>query len=106
MQQGKKIVLGISGANCQMANMGGLSSMDKLPGMGQLPERGVAMGKFKLWLSSSTLWVRGTLPDLLNGSRKQRIPGKGHAWLISIGCSTTKQMKKMIKKVQERRYKK
>ena len=80
MQQGQKFDLeDFRDQLQQMANMGGLSSMlDKLPGMGQLPASAQAQlddGQFKrmgVIIDSMTLKER-RFPDLLNGSRKQRI---------------------------------
>ena len=80
MQQGQKFDLeDFRDQLQQMANMGGLSSMlDKLPGMGQLPASAQAQlddGQFKrmgVIIDSMTLKER-RFPDLLNGSRKERI---------------------------------
>ncbi|NCF33259.1 MAG: signal recognition particle protein, partial [Proteobacteria bacterium] len=80
MQQGQKFDLeDFRDQLQQMANMGGLSSMlDKLPGMGQLPAGAQAQlddGQFKrmgVIIDSMTVRER-RFPDLLNGSRKQRI---------------------------------
>ena len=91
----------------QMANMGGLSSMlDKLPGMGQLPASAQAQlddGQFKrmaVIIDSMTVRER-RFPDLLNGSRKQRIASGSGTQLADINrlLKQHKQMQKMMKKV-------
>ena len=91
----------------QMANMGGLSSMlDKLPGMGQLPASAQAQiddGQFKrmaVIIDSMTVRER-RFPDLLNGSRKQRIAAGSGTQLADINrlLKQHKQMQKMMKKV-------
>ena len=91
----------------QMANMGGLSSMlDKLPGMSQLPASAQAQlddGQFKrmaVIIDSMTVRER-RFPDLLNGSRKQRIASGSGTQLADINrlLKQHKQMQKMMKKV-------
>ncbi|MEC8756231.1 MAG: signal recognition particle protein, partial [Pseudomonadota bacterium] len=91
MQQGQKFDLeDFRDQLQQMANMGGLSSMlDKLPGMGQLPARAQAQlddGQFKrmaVIIDSMTVRER-RFPDLLNGSRKQRIASGSGTQLADI----------------------
>jgi signal recognition particle subunit SRP54 len=91
----------------QMSNMGGISSMlDKLPGMGQLPPAAQAQlddGMFKrmaVIIDSMTVQER-RFPDLINGSRKQRIARGAGAQLPEVNkvLKQHKQMQKMMKKV-------
>ncbi len=91
----------------QMANMGGLSSMlDKLPGMGNLPPGAQAQlddGQFKrmgVIIDSMTPHER-RFPDVLNGSRKQRIARGSGTQVTDINrlLKQHKQMQKMMKKV-------
>ena len=108
MQQGQKFDLeDFRDQLQQMANMGGLSSMlDKLPGMGQLPASAQAQlddGQFKrmaVIIDSMTVRER-RFPDLLNGSRKQRIASGSGTQLADINrlLKQHKQMQKMMKKV-------
>ena len=108
MQQGQKFDLeDFRDQLQQMANMGGLSSMlDKLPGMGQLPASAQAQlddGQFKrmaVIIDSMTVRER-RFPDLLNGSRKQRIASGSGTQLADINrlLRQHKQMQKMMKKV-------
>ena len=108
MQQGQKFDLeDFRDQLQQMANMGGLSSMlDKLPGMGQLPANAQAQiddGQFKrmaVIIDSMTVRER-RFPDLLNGSRKQRIAAGSGTQLADINrlLKQHKQMQKMMKKV-------
>jgi signal recognition particle subunit SRP54 len=108
MQQGQKFDLeDFRDQLQQMANMGGLSSMlDKLPGMGQLPASAQAQlddGQFKrmaVIIDSMTVRER-RFPDLLNGSRKQRIAAGSGTQVADINrlLKQHKQMQKMMKKV-------
>jgi signal recognition particle subunit SRP54 len=108
MQQGQKFDLeDFRDQLQQMANMGGLSSMlDKLPGMGQLPANAQAQlddGQFKrmgVIIDSMTVRER-RFPDLLNGSRKQRIAAGSGTQIADINrlLKQHKQMQKMMKKV-------
>jgi signal recognition particle subunit SRP54 len=108
MQQGQKFDLeDFRDQLQQMANMGGLSSMlDKLPGMGQLPAGAQAQlddGQFKrmgVIIDSMTVRER-RFPDLLNGSRKQRIAAGSGTQIADINrlLKQHKQMQKMMKKV-------
>ena len=108
MQQGQKFDLeDFRDQLQQMANMGGVSSMlDKLPGMGQLPASAQAQlddGQFKrmgVIIDSMTAKER-RFPDLLNGSRKQRIAAGSGTQIADINrlLKQHKQMQKMMKKV-------
>ena len=91
----------------QMANLGGVSSMlDKLPGMGQVPEAAQAQvddGLFKqmgVIIDSMTPQERH-FPDVINGSRKQRIAKGSGTQVTDINrmLKQHKQMQKMMKKV-------
>jgi len=91
----------------QMANLGGVSSMlDKLPGMGQVPEAAqtqVDDGLFKqmgVIIDSMTPQERH-FPDVINGSRKQRIAKGSGTQVTDINrmLKQHKQMQKMMKKV-------
>ncbi|MCR9277446.1 MAG: signal recognition particle protein [Pseudomonadaceae bacterium] len=94
----------------QMSNMGGVGSLlDKLPGMGQLPA-GVAdqvddgmFKKMEVIISSMTPHER-RYPDVINGSRKQRIArGSGTAVPdVNRLLKQHKQMQKMMKKVSKK----
>ncbi|OUT98463.1 MAG: signal recognition particle protein [Gammaproteobacteria bacterium TMED30] len=108
MQQGQKFDLeDFRDQLQQMANMGGLSNMlDKLPGMGQLPANAQAQledGQFKrmgVIIDSMTVRER-RFPDLLNGSRKQRIAAGSGTQIADINrlLKQHKQTQKMMKKV-------
>jgi signal recognition particle subunit SRP54 len=91
----------------QMSNMGGIGSMmEKLPGMGQLPPNAQAQlddGMFKrmaVIIDSMTPHER-RFPDLINGSRKQRIARGSGSQLPEVNrvLKQHKQMQKMMKKV-------
>jgi len=91
----------------QMANMGGISSMlDKLPGMGALPAAAQAQlndGLFKkmaVIIDSMTPQER-RFPDIINGSRKQRIARGSGTDVPDVNrvLKQHKQMQKMMKKV-------
>ncbi|MBT7335016.1 MAG: signal recognition particle protein [Gammaproteobacteria bacterium] len=94
----------------QMSNMGGITSMlDKLPGMGQLPPAAQAQmddGQFKqmgVIIDSMTPHER-RFPDVISGSRKQRIAkGSGTAVPdVNRLLKKHKQMQKMMKKVTKK----
>ena len=94
----------------QMANMGGLTGMlDKLPGMGQLPkgaQNQLDDGMFKrmgVIIDSMTPHER-RFPDVLNGSRKQRIAKGSGTQVPDINrlLKQHKQMQKMMKKVTKK----
>jgi len=93
-----------------MTNMGGLSGMmDKLPGMNQLPQGAQQQlddGMFRqmaVIIDSMTPHER-RFPDVINGSRKQRIAkGSGTAVPdINRLLKQHKQMQKMMKKVTKK----
>ena len=94
----------------QMDNMGGLSGMlDKLPGMGQIPQAAKAQvndGQFKrmgVIIDSMTVKER-RFPDLINGSRKKRIADGSGTQVADINrlLKQHKQMQKMMKKVSRK----
>ncbi|MEM7097097.1 MAG: signal recognition particle protein [Pseudomonadota bacterium] len=111
MQRGKKFDLeDFRDQLEQMTNMGGLSGMmDKLPGMNQLPQGAQQQlddGMFKqmaVIIDSMTPHER-RFPDVINGSRKQRIAkGSGTAVPdINRLLKQHKQMQKMMKKVTKK----
>ena len=111
MQKGKKFDLeDFRDQLEQMSNMGGLTGMmDKLPGMNQLPQAAqqqVDDGMFKqmaVIIDSMTPHER-RFPDVINGSRKQRIAkGSGTAVPdINRLLKQHKQMQKMMKKVTKK----
>ncbi|MBX3706513.1 MAG: signal recognition particle protein [Pseudomonadales bacterium] len=91
----------------QMASLGGVSSlMDKLPGMGALPAGAAAKlddGLFRqmaVIIDSMTPQER-RFPDLINGSRKQRIARGSGTQVPDVNrvLKQHKQMQKMMKKV-------
>lgn len=90
----------------QMANMGGITSMlDKLPGMSQLPKAvqdQVDERQFKqmaVIIDSMTPHER-RFPDIISGSRKQRIAKGSGTDIADINrlLKQHKQMQKMMKK--------
>ena len=90
----------------QMANMGGITSMlDKLPGMSQLPKNvqdQVDDRQFKrmaVIIDSMTAHER-RFPDIISGSRKQRIARGSGTEIADINrlLKQHKQMQKMMKK--------
>ncbi len=94
----------------QMSSMGGLSSMmDKLPGVGQLPPAAQAQlddGVFKkmgVIIDSMTPQER-RFPDVINGSRKQRIAKGSGTQVPDVNrlLKQHKQMQKMMKKVTKK----
>ena len=108
LQRGKKFDLeDFRDQLLQMANMGGVESMlDKMPGMNQLPPAAQAQvddGKFKMMgviIDSMTVHER-RFPDLINGSRKQRIAKGSGTGVPQVNrvLKQHKQMQKMMKKV-------
>ena len=91
----------------QMANMGGVTNMlEKMPGMSQLPagaQQQLDDGLFKqmgVIIDSMTPHER-RFPDVLNGSRKQRIARGSGTEVTDINrlLKQHKQMQKMMKKV-------
>ena len=94
----------------QMANMGGIESMlDKMPGMGKLPAAAQASLDSGLFNTMSVIIDSMTkqerqFPDLISGSRKQRI-AKGSGKQIQDVNRLMKQFKqaqKMMKKVSKK----
>jgi signal recognition particle subunit SRP54 len=94
----------------QMANMGGISSMlDKIPGMGQLPPGAQAQvddGMFRqmgVIIDSMTPQER-RFPDVINGSRKQRIARGSGTDIPDVNrlLKQHKQMQKVMKKVTKK----
>ncbi len=94
----------------QMASMGGVSSMlEKMPGMGQLPQAAQSQlgdGLFKqmgVIIDSMTRHER-RFPDLINGSRKRRIASGSGTQIQDINrlLKQHKQMQKMMKKVTKK----
>ena len=94
----------------QMANMGGIESMlDKMPGMGNLPAAAQASLDSGLFNTMSVIIDSMTkqerqFPDLISGSRKQRI-AKGSGKQIQDVNRLMKQFKqaqKMMKKVSKK----
>ncbi len=92
----------------QMKNMGGMASlMDKLPGMGQIPEA----AKSKIMNDKSTIQMEAIInsmtpkerafPDLIKGSRKKRIAAGSGTEIQDINrlLKQFKQMQKMMKKM-------
>ncbi len=91
----------------QMSNMGGIGSMlEKLPGMSQIPAAAQAQlddGMFKrmaVIIDSMTPHER-RFPDVINGSRKQRIARGAGAEVPEVNrvLKQHKQMQKVMKKV-------
>ncbi|MFM7121646.1 MAG: signal recognition particle protein, partial [Gammaproteobacteria bacterium] len=91
----------------QMANMGGVTSMlDKLPGMNALPEAAQAQindgvfRKMAVIIDSMTVKER-RFPDIINGSRKQRIARGSGTDIPDVNrvLKQHKQMQKVMKKV-------
>ena len=108
MQKGRKFDLAdFRDQLQQMANMGGVGSMmEKLPGMSQLPPAAQAQlddGMFRrmaVIIDSMTPHER-RYPDVINGSRKQRIARGSGADVPEVNrvLKQHKQMQKMMKKV-------
>jgi signal recognition particle subunit SRP54 len=91
----------------QMANMGGVGNMlDKMPGMSQMPAAAQAQvddGMFQTMgviIDSMTVHER-RFPDVINGSRKQRIAKGSGTGVPAVNrvLKQHKQMQKMMKKV-------
>jgi signal recognition particle subunit SRP54 len=108
MQKGRKFDLAdFRDQLQQMANMGGVGSMmEKLPGMSQLPPAAQAQlddGMFRrmaVIIDSMTPHER-RYPDVISGSRKQRIARGSGADVPEVNrvLKQHKQMQKMMKKV-------
>jgi signal recognition particle subunit SRP54 len=91
----------------QMANMGGVASMlEKMPGMNQLPQAAQSQlddGRFRqmgVIIDSMTTHER-RFPDLITGSRKQRIARGSGTSIPEVNrlLKQHKQMQKVMKKV-------
>ena len=108
MQRGRKFdLVDFKDQLDQMAQMGGMANMlDKLPGMNQLPAGAQAQlddGMFKrmsVIIDSMTVHER-RFPDVINGSRKQRIAKGSGTEVTDVNrlLKQHKQMQKMIEKV-------
>ncbi len=92
----------------QMANMGGMSSlMDKLPGMGQIPEavkqqvNDRELGKLVAIINSMTPQERA-FPAIIKGSRKRRIAQGSGTRVQDVNrlLKQFHQMQKMMKKMK------
>jgi signal recognition particle subunit SRP54 len=91
----------------QMENMGGLGSlMDKLPGMGQLPEAAKAQmddrqTRRMIAIVNSMTPNERRYPDIIKGSRKRRIATGSGTQIQDVNrlIKQHKQMQKMMKKV-------
>ncbi|UCC55352.1 MAG: signal recognition particle protein [Gammaproteobacteria bacterium] len=93
----------------QMLNMGGLSSlMDKLPGMGQLPQNAKTMvndgeiHRMMAIINSMTPQERG-FPDVIKGSRRRRIAAGSGTQIQDVNrlLKQYMQMRKMMKKMSK-----
>ncbi len=92
----------------QMKNMGGMAGlMDKLPGMGQIPDAakqkimdGKATVQMEAIINSMTFQER-RFPDLIKGSRKRRIAMGSGTEIQDVNrlLKQFKQMQKMMKKM-------
>ena len=111
MQQGQKFDLeDFRDQLDQMANMGGISSMlDKMPGMSQLPaaaQSQVNDSQFKRMgvIIDSMTPKEKRFPDVINGSRKQRIAAGSGTQIADVNrlLKQHKQMQKMMKKVSRK----
>jgi len=94
----------------QMRSMGGVASLlDKLPGMGQLPQGAQAQlgdGMFRRMeaiIDSMTPQER-RFPDVINGSRKRRIASGSGTDIADVNrlLKQHKQMQKVMKKVTKK----
>jgi len=92
----------------QLTNMGGIGSlMDKLPGMGQIPEAAKnqmnngEFGKMEAIINSMTPGER-THPKLIKGSRKKRIAAGSGTQIQDVNrlLKQFAQMQKMMKKMK------
>jgi signal recognition particle subunit SRP54 len=110
MQQGQKFDLeDFRDQLDQMANMGGISSMlDKMPGMSQLPaaQSQINDNQFKLMgvIIDSMTPKEKRFPDVINGSRKQRIAAGSGTQIADVNrlLKQHKQMQKVMKKVSRK----
>jgi signal recognition particle subunit SRP54 len=94
----------------QMNNMGGITSlMDKMPGMGNVPQGALdsvndkSFGQMEAIINSMTRQER-RYPDVLNGSRKRRISTGSGTQVQDINrlLKQHKQMQKMMKKMTKK----
>lgn len=94
----------------QMENMGGIGGlMDKLPGMGQVPEAAVnqvndgQMTKLGAIIDSMTAHER-RFPAVINGSRKKRIAAGSGTQVQDVNrlLKQFKQMQKMMKRMSKK----
>ena len=92
----------------QMKNMGGVANiMDKMPGMGALPQGGAGMvddsqfRRMEAIINSMTMRER-VHPDILNGSRKRRITQGSGTQIQDLNrlLKQHKQMQKLMKKMK------
>jgi signal recognition particle subunit SRP54 len=111
MQQGQKFDLeDFRDQLDQMANMGGISRMlDKMPGMSQLPAAAQSQindNQFKRMgvIIDSMTPKEKRFPDVINGSRKQRIAAGSGTQIADVNrlLKQHKQMQKMMKKVSRK----
>ncbi len=108
MQRGSKFDLeDFRDQLAQMSNMGGIGSMlEKLPGMGQMPQNVQAQvndsvfNQMAVIIDSMTPQER-RFPDVINGSRKRRIAMGSGTQITDVNrlLKQHKQMQKMMKKV-------
>jgi len=92
----------------QLKNMGGISSMlDKLPGMGNIPQQALnqidekQFSRQEAIINSMTPKERH-FPDVINGSRKRRIAAGSGTQIQDVNrlLKQFKQMQKMMKKMK------
>jgi signal recognition particle subunit SRP54 len=114
MVSGKKFDLGDFRDQLeQMNNMGGMRSMmDKLPGMGQIPDQVKAQVDDKqtsrmIAMVNSMTPKERKFPDILNGSRKRRIAAGSGVQVQDLNrlLKQFEQMQKMMSKFQKGGFK-
>ena len=94
----------------QMSNMGGLGSLvDKLPGMGQMGQQIQEQVNDRMFVQMEAIINSMTpherrFPDVINGSRKQRIAKGSGSQVPDVNrlLKQHKQMQKMMKKVTKK----
>ena len=111
LKQGKGFTLGdFSDQLQQMKNMGGMGSlMDKLPGVGKVPEAALKqvndkeLTKLQAIISSMTK-VERKKPAVINGSRKKRIANGSGTQIQDVNrlLKQFNQMQKMMKKMSKK----
>jgi len=93
----------------QLKNMGGMGALlDKLPGMGNLPQKAMdqvndrQMLRMEAIINSMTPKER-RLPDIINGSRKRRIAAGSGTQVQDVNrlLKQFTQMQKMMKKMRK-----